>query len=86
MPGRLVQLDLPYNFPVEYQQHIRDHTKHEDLDTHHDKEYGQDGEGDVIDMTQPFKGNVYTGKNTKDSRKNPHDTKIEQGIVDPASR
>ena len=37
----LLDLDLPDNLPVEHEQHVADHTKHEDLNTHHNKEHSK---------------------------------------------
>ena len=50
----LQKLDFMYDFPVKYQQHITDHTEHENLNTHDNKQYGKNGEGNVINSLQPF--------------------------------
>ena len=50
----LKDLDLPDNLPVKDKQHIADHSKHEDLNTHDNQEHSKNGKRDVFDIVQPF--------------------------------
>ena len=62
VPGRLVQLDFPYDLPVEYKQHIRDHPEHENLDTDDDEKHRENGQRDMFDMAKPFQQDINTGR------------------------
>ena len=61
----LENLDFPYGFPVENQEHITDHTEHENFNAHDDKKYGENGQGNVINSLQPFGQNINSCENTK---------------------
>jgi len=83
LPGWLQQLDLPDNLTVEDKEHIGDHTEHEDLDTNHYKQYGEDREWDVINVPEPFKDNINSRKNAQQARKQSHHAKIKHRVVHP---
>ena len=66
---------------MEDEQHITNHTEHENLYTNHNEEHGKNSERNVIDALQPFMDNINPGEYAKRGNKETHHPKIEHGIV-----
>ena len=83
LPGWLQQLDLPDNLTVEDKEHIGDHTEHEDLDTNHDEQYGEDCKRNMLNITEPFENHIDSDQDPQKARKQSHHTKIKHRVVHP---
>lgn len=79
----LKELNFPYDLPVKDQEHIADHSEHEDLNTHHNKKYRQNSERDMFDVSHPFEHNKDPDEYAKKGSECAHHTEIEHRVVHP---
>lgn len=79
----LHKLDFPDNLPVKDQQHIADHPKHEDLNTHDNEEYSKNSERNMINALQPFENYINAYEQAENRSEQTHHPKIEHRVVHP---
>ena len=81
----LEQLDLADDLAVEDEEHVADHTEHENLDTYDNEEYGEDRERDMLDMAgfEPFQQDIEANEYPEEGSENSHHPEIKHRVVPP---